>query len=237
MAKGKLYLIPSLLGKSQISKVLPTSITGIIKDVDIYIVENIRSARRFIKTVYKDKNIENTIFYTHGKYERLNIENDFLTHIIEGKDVAIISENGLPCVADPGSDIVMYAHEYNIKVCPLVGPSSIFLALMASGLNGQSFVFHGYLPIEKKIREKILKKIIVNSRKLNQTQIFIETPYRNNSMFTSILKISNQNTQLCIATNLTLNNEHIKTRSIAEWKKLDINLHKKPTIFLLIDKI
>ena len=110
MAKGKLYLIPSLLGKSQISKVLPTSITGIIKDVDIYIVENIRSARRFIKTVYKDKNIENTIFYTHGKYERLNIENDFLTQIIEGKDVAIISENGLPCVADPGSDIVMYAH-------------------------------------------------------------------------------------------------------------------------------
>jgi|TARA_B100001142_G_C14314641_1_gene647994 16S rRNA (cytidine1402-2'-O)-methyltransferase len=237
LAKGKLYLIPSLLGDSQVSNVLPNSIAKIIKNIDIYIVENIRSARRFIKSVYKDKDIDKTILYYHGKHDRLDIEKDFLTHIIDGKDVGIISENGLPCVADPGSDIVKYAHDYNIEVCPLVGPSSIFLALMASGLNGQNFVFHGYLPIEKKIREKFLSKILVNSRKLNQTQIFIETPYRNNSMFNSILNIGNQNTQLCIATNLTLNNENIKTRSIALWKKVDIDLHKKPTIFLLKDYI
>ena len=237
MDKGKLYLIPSLLGDSKVSKVLPNSITKIIKNIDIYIVENIRSARRFIKSVYKDKDIDSTIFYSNGKYNRFDIEKDFLTHIINGKDIAIISENGLPCVADPGSDIVKYAHDYNIDVCPLVGPSSIFLALMASGLNGQNFIFHGYLPIEKKIREKFLRKILVNSRKLNQTQIFMETPYRNDSIFNSILKIGNQNTQLCIATNLTLNNENIKTRSIAEWKKIDIDLHKRPSIFLLKDDI
>ena len=236
MKKAKLYLIPSLLGDSNIKTSLPDIIRNHIQEINIFIVENVRSARRFIKKVHKEKDIDNIIFYAYGKHDKLDLEEDFLPHILNGENVGIISEAGLPCIADPGSKIVEYAHNLQVDVVPLVGPSSIFLALMASGLNGQNFIFHGYLPIAKKERERKIKQMENDSRRLNQTQIFMETPYRNQSLFDSIIKNSSNKTHLCIATNLTLINEVIQTKSIEEWKYSKIEIHKQPSIFLLLVK-
>ena len=161
------------------------------------------------------------------------MEEDFLPEILNGNNVGIISEAGLPCIADPGSRIVAFAHDFQIEVIPLVGPSSIFLALMASGLNGQNFVFHGYLPIDKKDREKKIKQLENNSKKFKQTQIFMETPYRNNQLLETLLKSCHNNTRLCIASDITLSTEKIKTKTIAEWKQIKVDIHKKPTIFLI----
>ena len=233
MNKGKLYLIPSLLGDTETDKSLPLSIVNHVKAVNVFIVENVRSARRFIKKIDKQKEIDTCTFYAYGKHDDINLETDFLPHILKGEDVGIISEAGLPCIADPGSAIVKYAHDFQIKVMPLVGPSSIFLALMASGLNGQHFVFHGYLPIDKKERERKIKQMENDSRKWNQTQIFMETPYRNHQLFDAILKYSIKNAKLCIATDITLSSETITTMSVEQWKQTKINIHKKPTIFLL----
>ena len=233
MDKGKLYLIPSLLGDTETNKSLPLTIVNHLKAINVFIVENVRSARRFIKKVDKQKEIDACTFYAYGKHDVINLETDFLPHILKGEDVGIISEAGLPCIADPGSAIVKYAHDFQIKVVPLVGPSSIFLALMASGLNGQHFVFHGYLPIDKKERERKIKQMENDSRKWNQTQIFMETPYRNHQLYDAILKYSSKNAKLCIATDITLSSEIIKTMSVEQWKQTKINIHKKPTIFLL----
>ena len=233
MDKGKLYLIPSLLGDTDTNKSLPLTIVNHVKAINVFIVENVRSARRFIKKVDKQKEIDACTFYAYGKHDDINLETDFLPHILKGEDVGIISEAGLPCIADPGSAIVKYAHDFQIKVVPLVGPSSIFLALMASGLNGQHFVFHGYLPIDKKERERKIKQMENDSRKWNQTQIFMETPYRNHQLYDAILKYSSKNAKLCIATDITLSSETIKTMSVEQWKQTKINIHKKPTIFLL----
>lgn len=233
MDKGKLYLIPSLLGDTEANKSLPLTIVNHLKAINVFIVENVRSARRFIKKVDKQKEIDSCTFYSYGKHDEINLETDFLPHILKGEDVGIISEAGLPCIADPGSAIVKYAHDFQIKVVPLVGPSSIFLALMSSGLNGQHFVFHGYLPIDKKERERKIKQMENDSRKWNQTQIFMETPYRNHQLFDVILKCSSKNTKLCIATDITLSSETIKTMSVEQWKQTVFNIHKKPTIFLL----
>ena len=236
MKKAKLYLIPSLLGDSNIKTSLPDIIRNHIQEINIFIVENVRSARRFIKKVHKEKDIDNIIFYAYGKHDKLDLEEDFLPHILNGENVGIISEAGLPCIADPGSKIVEYAHNLQVDVVPLVGPSSIFLALMASGFNGQNFIFHGYLPIAKKERERKIKQMENDSRRLNQTQIFMETPYRNQSLFDSIIKNSSDKTHLCIATNLTLINQVIQTKSIEEWKYSKIEIHKQPSIFLLLVK-
>ena len=225
-----------MLGDSNIKTSLPDIIRNHIQEINIFIVENVRSARRFIKKVHKEKDIDNIIFYAYGKHDKLDLEEDFLPHILNGENVGIISEAGLPCIADPGSKIVEYAHNLQVDVVPLVGPSSIFLALMASGLNGQNFIFHGYLPIAKKERERKIKQMENDSRRLNQTQIFMETPYRNQSLFDSIIKNSSNKTHLCIATNLTLINEVIQTKSIEEWKYSKIEIHKQPSIFLLLVK-
>ena len=225
-----------MLGDSNIKTSLPDSIANHIQEINVFIVENVRSARRFIKKVYPEKDIDNTIFYAFGKHDKLNLEEDFLPHILNGEDVGIISEAGLPCIADPGSEIVAYAHDFQIDVIPLVGPSSIFLALMASGLNGQNFVFHGYLPIDKKERERKIKQMESNSRKENQSQIFMETPYRNHQLLDAIIKNSSNKARLCIATNITLSSENIKTKTIEEWKNTKLDIHKKPTIFLLLAK-
>ena len=236
MKKGKLYLIPSLLGNSDIHSSLPNSVQKNIQEINIFIVENIRSARRFIREIDKEKDIDDCTFYAFGKYNKLNLEEDFLPHILNGENIGIISEAGLPCVADPGAKIVAYAHDIQIDVIPLVGPSSIFLALMASGLNGQNFVFHGYLPIEKKEREKKIKQMESNSRKENQSQIFMETPYRNHQLLEAVIKNCSKKVRLCIATNISLSSENIKTKTIDEWKRTKLDIHKKPTIFLLLAK-
>tara|TARA_B100001250_G_scaffold81365_1_gene67043 strand:- start:42486 stop:43193 length:708 start_codon:yes stop_codon:yes gene_type:complete len=231
--KGKLYLIPTILGEGTEEAILTTSITTTIKRIEIFIVENLRTARRHIRKIDKEKNIDSTTFYSYGKHDTLNLEQDFLPHILSGKDVGFLSEAGLPCIADPGSQIVSYAHDFQIDVVPLVGPSSILLALMSSGLNGQNFAFAGYLPINKFERRTSIKKIETLIQKTGQTQIFIETPYRNNQLINTILSTCNKNTKLCIASDITLPTENIKTKTIEEWKEIRINIHKKPTVFLI----
>ena len=233
MDKGKLYLIPTILGEGTQESTLPSTILKAIKEIDVFIVENLRTARRHIRKLDREKNIDATTFYSYGKYDTLNLEQDFLPHILSGQNVGLLSEAGLPCVADPGSKIVAYAHDFQIDVVPFVGPSSILLALMASGLNGQNFAFTGYLPIDKAERTKIIKQLEELVKKTGQTQIFMETPYRNNQLIKTLLKTCSNNTKLCTASDITLPTENIKTKTIAEWKQTKINLDKKPTIFLI----
>lgn len=233
MNKGKLILIPTILGEGTQKSSLPITIEKAIKDINIFIVENLRTARRHIKKIYKEKDIDNTIFYSVGKHDDLNMEQSILHHILLGEDIGLISEAGMPCIADPGSKIVKYAHDFQIEIKPLVGPSSIFLALMASGLNGQNFAFNGYLPIQKSERIKSIKELERLTRTKDQTQIFMETPYRNNQLIETILKNCSNNTKLCIASDITLSTEKIKTKTIAEWKIENINIHKTPSIFLI----
>ena len=233
MDKGKLYLIPTVLGEGTEEDTILLSVVNTIKILDIFIVENIRTARRYIKRIEKNKDIDNTIFYCYGKHHTLSLEEDFLPHILEGKDIGLLSEAGVPCIADPGAKIVAFAHDFQIDIIPLIGPSSILLALMASGLNGQNFSFHGYLPINKLERKKKIKQLELLSKKTNQTQIFMETPYRNKQLINTILNTCTNNTRLCIASNLTLPSQKIKTKIIAEWKEITISIHKQPTIFLI----
>ena len=183
MKKGKLFLIPTTLGEGDKNRSLPPYVLESIININIFIAENIRTTRRFIKKIYKNKDIDNTIFYSYGKHNSLDLQADFLPHIYQGNDVGVISEAGVPCVADPGSKIVEFAHQYQIEVTPITGPSSILLALIASGFNGQNFAFNGYLPIDKKERSKKIKDLENFSKRHRQTQIFMETPYRNNKLF------------------------------------------------------
>ena len=233
MNKGKLYLIPTVIAEDSHKETLTSPIKKAIQEIDIFIVENIKSARRNIKKIFNEKNIDRITFLLNGKHDKINLEKDFLGNILLNKNIGLLSDAGLPCIADPGAKIVSYAHEFQIDVIPLVGPSSIFLAHMSSGFNGQNFTFNGYLPIEKRKRADKLKYFekIVSSKK--QTQIFIETPYRNNQIYESILQTCSNNIKLCIACNLTSSNEYIKTKYIYEWKSKEIKLEKKPTIFLL----
>lgn len=233
MSQGKLILIPNLIGDENFKNVLTEKVIQTIKETNFFIVENIRNARRYIKRIVPEKSIDKITFFAYGKHNSFNIQEDFLQNILLGNDIGIISEAGVPAVADPGSKIVEYAHKFNIKVTPLVGASSILLALMSSGMNGQNFAFNGYLPIEKKDQIKKIKYLESICKKTNQTQIFMETPYRNNKLFNTIINVCNGNTKLCIASNITQNNESIITKEIREWKTIKINIDKQPTIFLI----
>ena len=233
MKQGKLILIPNLIGENNFQDSITKKIVQTIKKTNFYIVENTRSARRYIKKIVPEKSIEKIIFFAYGKHNTFNIQEDFLLNILSGNDIGLISEAGVPAVADPGSKIVEYAHQYNIKVIPLVGASSILLALMSSGMNGQNFAFNGYLPIDKKDQIKKIKYLENISKKTYQTQIFMETPYRNNKLFKTLISVCNNNTKLCIATNITQDNESIITKDIREWKTLKINIDKQPSIFLI----
>jgi 16S rRNA (cytidine1402-2'-O)-methyltransferase len=231
--KGKLYLIPTILGEGTQETTLPSPILKSIQEINVFIVENLRTARRHIKKIYREKDIDTTTFYSYGKHDTLNLEQDFLPHILSGENIGLLSEAGLPCVADPGSKIVEYAHDFQIDVVPFVGPSSILLALMASGMNGQNFAFTGYLPIDKSERIRTIRKLESLIKRTGQTQIFMETPYRNNQLIESILKTCRNNTKLCIACNITLPSEKIKTKTIAEWKQEKVNINNNPAIFLI----
>lgn len=233
MKQGKLILIPNLIGEENFQDSITKKIVQTIKKTNFYIVENTRSARRYIKKIVPEKSIEEITFFAYGKHNTFNIQEDFLQNILSGNDIGLISEAGVPAVADPGSKIVEYAHQYNIKVVPLVGASSILLALMSSGMNGQNFAFNGYLPIDKKDQIKKIKYLENISKKTNQTQIFMETPYRNNKLFKTLISVCNNNTKLCIATNITQDNESIITKDIREWKTMKINIDKQPSIFLI----
>ena len=233
MNKGNLYLIPTVIGDGTQKETLTSPIIKAVQKINIFIVENIRTTRRYIRTIDKEKDIDNITVYCFGKHNNIDLEKDFLPHILRGQDVGIISESGLPCVADPGSKIVAYAHDFDINVIPLVGPSSILLALMASGLNGQKFTFNGYLPIDKSERKKSIRRLEEKISRENQTQIFIETPYRNNQLFEALINTCSKYTKICIATDITTINENIKTKTAIEWKNTKVIIPKKPTIFIL----
>ena len=231
--KGNLYLIPVLLGNSKPEEVLPSSLFELITRIDYYIVEDVRSARRFLKKADANTEIDKLTFFELNKHTA-NIEIDsFLEPARSGSDTGLMSEAGSPCVADPGSNIIYAAHRSGIKVIPLPGPSSIILALMASGLNGQKFAFHGYLPVNKVERSRMVKSLENESLTSRQSQIFMETPYRNMQMVETLTEICNPATQLCIACDITLDSEYIYTCSIAEWKRIKPDINRRPAIFIL----
>lgn len=230
---GPLYLIPTRLGDNAPLEVLPISVKKIIETVDDYIVENEKTARRFIKKISSGKSQAAITIHILNKYTQESELPSFLNACLAGRPVGLLSEAGCPGIADPGADIVKIAHEEEIKVIPLVGPSSILLALMSSGMNGQSFTFNGYLPIDKAERRSKLKKLEKQSFDLNQSQIFIETPYRNNKMLQDICTSLGANTRVCVACDITLPTEYIKTKSVKEWKQENVDLHKRPAIFII----
>lgn len=230
---GKLYLIPSALGDNEPFEVLPISIKQIIESIDHYVVENEKTARRFIKKISPRKSQANLHFEILNKYTEPEAIPTFLAPCIEGHDVGVLSEAGCPGVADPGAYVVRIAHEKGIQVVPLVGPSSILLAIMASGLNGQNFAFNGYLPIDNPDRKKSIKKLEKLSAESQQSQLFIETPYRNDKLLGELLKTLANATLLCIASDITLESEFIKTKTVSNWKNSFPNLHKRPTIFIV----
>jgi len=228
-----LYLIPVTLGETTIQQVLPDYNREIIAGIRYFIVENVRSARRFLKKTDSAINIDELTFYELNKHTDLTEIEKYLYPISKGFDIGVISEAGCPAIADPGADIVTIAQQKRIRVIPLVGPSSILLSLMASGFNGQSFTFHGYLPIEANERIKKIKQIEHSIFAHNQTQIFIETPYRNLKLVESILRTCNPSTKLCIAMNLTLEDEFIRTMSVKQWINNLPDLDKNLCVFLL----
>lgn len=230
---GKIYLIPTTLGDNDPWEVLPVSVKNVIDHLSYFIVENEKSARHFIKKIHPEK-VQSTLqFRLIDKHTSEKDTLDYLNVCKEGVDVGILSEAGLPAIADPGSNIVKMAHKLGLQVVPLVGPSSLFLAMMSSGLNGQNFAFNGYLPIEEQDKRKYIKLLEKKSGELNQSQIFIETPYRNNKLVDSLLQTLLPTTQLCIAADITLPTEYIKTLTVQEWKREKPELHKRPAIFIL----
>jgi len=231
--KTALYLIPVLLGDTSTDRVLPAYNHQVILGIRHFIVEDVRSARRFLKLVDKDINIDELQFYPLNKHTSPQDISGYLKPLEEGNPMGVISEAGCPAVADPGADVVAIAQRKNLPVVPLIGPSSIILSVMASGFNGQSFAFNGYLPIEPSERGKKLKALEQRAATEHQTQIFIETPYRNNKMVEDILKSCRPQTRLCIAANITCENEYIKTKSLKEWKGNVPDLSRIPCIFLL----
>ena len=231
--KGNLYLIPATIGEGPVDKVIPSYNRDIINKIDIYIVEEVRTARRFLKKAGIIKPIDELTFFVLNEHSKDHEITSYLDSVKEGKHIGLLSEAGVPCIADPGAAIVEIAQQNNIKVIPLVGPSSIFMALMASGFNGQQFRFLGYLPVDRKLREDKLREIEKDIYQKNETQIFIETPYRNNQLIESILTICRKETMLCIATDVSLDTEIIKSKSVSQWKKSIPDVHKRATVFLL----
>jgi len=234
MSTGKLYLIPTTLGGNEtIVNVLPDYNHQLVHKIDVFIVEQIRTARRFLKAIGHPVPIDEMTFFELNKHSDLNTISRYIEPILNGKNIGLLSEAGTPCVADPGAMIVEIAHEKNIKVIPLVGPNSIILALMGSGFNGQHFLFHGYLPIENDQRNRKIKELETAVYRIDQTQIFIETPYRNGKMLESLTKLLKPETKICIAADLTLKTEYIKTLPARLWKKEKVELHKRPIVFLV----
>lgn len=230
---GKLYLIPTTLGDNDPLEVLPASVQKHIERIDTFIVENEKTARRAIKKLVPSKSQPSLKLFTLNKHTDPADIPSFLKPCTEGTDVGLLSEAGCPGVADPGAEIVKIAHREGIKVVPLVGPSSILLAMMGSGMNGQNFAFNGYLPIDKSARKSEIKNLERLSLEKNQAQLFIETPYRNNKMLEDLISILHPATRVCIACDITLSTEFIVTKPVSEWAKTKVDLHKRPTIFIL----
>ena len=230
---AKLYLIPTTLGDTSIERVLPSDLTKLISAIPVFIVENIRTARRFLKKVNPAIVIDDLIFFELNQHTDKKEINRFLEPIQKGQDAGIISEAGCPAVADPGAEVVKIAHTKNIQVVPLVGPSSILLALMASGMSGQNFAFNGYLPIKDPEKSNQIKLLEKRMQTEGQTQIFIETPYRNAQLLGDLLKNCDPQTMLCIAADITLDTEFILAKPVSYWKNHIPDIQKRPAIFMI----
>lgn len=229
-----LYLIPATLGETPVERVLPSYNYEVILNLRYFIVEEVRTARRFLKSVDKSIDIDSLIFFPMGKHADTGLFRKYLEPLVKGEPIGIISEAGCPAIADPGASVVAIAHNLHLRVIPLVGPSSLLLALMASGFNGQNFVFHGYLPIDENARSAKIKQMESAARAEKQTQLFIETPYRNVQLFNQLFHFCKPNTLLCIAAGITCKEEYIKTYTVQEWKKITLpDLRKIPAIFLI----
>lgn len=228
-----LYLIPVTLGDTNYSRVLPEYNSEIIRGIRFFIVENIKSARRFLAQV-ENSHVDDAVYYELSEHTDVKDIGDYLDPIAKGESVGVISEAGCPAVADPGADIVAIAQKRNIRIVPLVGPSSMIMAVMASGLSGQSFAFNGYLPVKPAERTSRIRQLEQRALKERQTQLFIETPYRNAQMFDSIVSACRKETKLCVAAGITTDHEYIKTKTCAQWKKCGLpDLKKIPAIFLI----
>ncbi|MBQ2367593.1 MAG: SAM-dependent methyltransferase [Bacteroidaceae bacterium] len=228
-----LFLLPVTLGATPLDRVLPQHNIEIIKEIRHFIVEDVRSARRFLRQADAQFDIDGSTFFELNKHTLPNDIAGYLAPLVQGKPMGVISEAGCPAVADPGADVVAIAQRKGLKVVPLVGPSSIILSVMASGFNGQSFAFHGYLPIKPDERARKLKQLEQRVYSEDQTQLFIETPYRNGKMIEDIIKNCRPQTKLCIAANLTCDDEFVRTRTVKDWRGKAPDLSKIPCIFLL----
>lgn len=234
MISPALYLIPVELGDTPQERVLPSYNREVILGIRHFIVEEVRSARRFLKRVEREIDIDQLTFYPMGKHADAALFAQYLKPLEEGLPMGVISEAGCPAVADPGADVVAIAQRKGLRVVPLVGPSSMILAVMASGLNGQSFAFHGYLPIDPAERAKRLKVLETRAVQEHQTQLFIETPYRNQKLFDTLCQTLRPQTRICVAAGITTDAEWIRTHSVAEWKRTQLpDLSKIPAIFLI----
>jgi 16S rRNA (cytidine1402-2'-O)-methyltransferase len=231
--KGNIYLLPTPLGENDYKQVIPDYNIHILLEIEIFIIEELRTARRFLRKVGFKKDFETVTFHLLNEHTKPEEISNYLNEIANGRNIGLLSEAGCPSVADPGSQVVLLAHQKNIKVIPLVGPSSIILSLMASGLDGQHFTFHGYLPIKVIERNQKIKEIDRSLRTKSHTHIFIETPYRNKQMIESLLSSCIDSTRLCIASNITMSDESIVTKSISEWRRIKPDPGKKPTVYLL----
>jgi|SRR5574344_770634 16S rRNA (cytidine1402-2'-O)-methyltransferase len=234
MVKGTLYLVPSPLGDNSPSEVIPLYVFNILCNIKFFAVEEIRTARRYLSSIGFKGKIDTLSFYEINEHTTLEDVDRVTDILLQGFDVALISEAGLPAVADPGAQLVESAHNHDITVVPFVGPSSLMLALMSSGMNGQQFAFSGYLPVKGGERREKIKELERFSSSKGQTQIFIETPYRNDSLFEDILNVCNPETKICIAADITLPSQYIKTRSVKDWKKNLVTIGKRPCVFLLL---
>lgn len=230
---GNVYLIPCTLGDTPPLEVLPFLVKKAVEEIDYYIVEHEKDARRFIKSIVPRKSQPDLHFSIINKFTDSSEIPEMLNPCLEGHDVGVISDAGCPGIADPGAAIVAQAHIKGIKVVPLVGPSSILMAMMASGFNGQNFAFNGYLPIDKRERKTEIKRLERLSSEQDQSQLFIETPYRNNQMLESLTNVLQPQTRLCVACDITLPSEYIRTQTIESWKKTKVDLNKRPTLFII----
>ncbi len=233
MAAGRLFLIPTTLGDSTLSALIPQEVQQRVRALEYFVAENPKTARAYLKQVGTAKPLQDLHIATLNEHTPEEAIAGLAAPLLAGHDLGVMSEAGCPGIADPGAKLALYAHRHGIRVQPLVGPSSILLALMASGLNGQNFVFHGYLPVADLEREKTLRQLEQQSRRLAQTQIFIETPYRNMKLVQSILETCAAETLLCIGTDVSLASEDIRTRSMADWRKSPPKLDRRPSVFLI----
>lgn len=231
--KGNLFLIPNTLGGDSFSEIIPQGIINKVTDIRIFAVEEIKSARRLLRKMDRSFPIDDCTFLNLSKQTSAAERMELLMHLLDGKDVGIISEAGCPGIADPGAELVSLAHSHALKVIPLVGPSSIFMALMASGFSGQKFTFHGYLSKERKDRIKQLRDFEIDCRRSGFTHVFMDTPFRNMNVLEDILNELGEQTYLCIASNITLPSELVQTKTILEWREYAYELHKIPVIFII----